>query len=86
MREIQHSSGSMAPILERGRQRAGRPRFAVRLSMRNRVTDEDGIPLDPMPWSMWTVIRLGELMIVLGVTGLSYVGWETVTTVVDLVS
>ena len=31
---------------------------------------ELGVALDPMPWSFWLVLRLGEAMLALGVIGI----------------
>lgn len=33
---------------------------------------ERGLPMDPMPWSFWLVLRLGEAMLAAGALGL---GW-----------
>lgn len=46
---------------------AGLPGGAVALSAAER-----GVPMDPMPWSFWLVLRLGETMLAAGAIGL---GW-----------
>ena len=39
---------------------------------------ELGVALDPMPWSFWMVLRLGEAMLALGVIGLGWGIWQSV--------
>lgn len=46
---------------------AGLPGGVVALSAAER-----GVPMDPMPWSFWLVLRLGEAMLAAGAIGL---GW-----------
>ena len=40
--------------------------------------DELGVALDPMPWSFWLVLRLGEAMLALGVIALGWGIWQSV--------